>query len=146
MTEIFISVHSSGELDKVLLLLVIVVFITFHDDVLTKVFISVHAGGKLNESFVLVIMIFITFHDDVLTKVFVSVHSCGEKAIVSNLLSWFLNMILSWIGSIMESFSDHVDVSTDDFSIFDTSFKEGDSSWSGMKFESGRNSEEGKNR
>merc|ERR1712166_985207 len=111
MTEIFISVHSSGELDKVLLLLVIVVFITFHDDVLTKVFISVHAGGKLNESFVLVIMIFITFHDDVLTKVFVSVHSCGEKAIVSNLLSWFLNMILSWIGSIMESFSDHVDVS-----------------------------------
>ena len=59
--------------------LVVVVLITFHDNVLTKVLVSVHTGGELGH--LLVVVIFVTLHDDVLSKVFISVHACSESSL-----------------------------------------------------------------
>ena len=44
LSEIFITVHTGGELDEVVL--VVVEFLTLHDDILSKVLVSVHAGGE----------------------------------------------------------------------------------------------------
>jgi hypothetical protein len=44
LTEVLISVHSGGELGKVVLGKV--EFITFHSDILAKVLITVHSGGE----------------------------------------------------------------------------------------------------
>ena len=81
LTKIFITVHSSGELNEVVLF--IVEFLSLHDDVLSKVLVSVHAGGELGQLFALVVVEFLTLHDDILTKVLVSVHTSGEEALDS---------------------------------------------------------------
>merc|ERR1719331_2469153 len=61
LTEVLVTVHSSGELNEGL---VEVEFISFHSNILTEVLVTVHSSGELNE---------------VLVEVeFISVHSGGE--------------------------------------------------------------------
>jgi hypothetical protein len=73
LAEIFVSIHSSGELSKSL---VIMELISFHDNVLAEIFVSIHSSGELSKS--LVIMELISFHNDVLAEIFVSIHTCSE--------------------------------------------------------------------
>jgi hypothetical protein len=61
-----------------LIFLVVMEFLTFHCDVLTKILISVHTYSEKFLLISLVIVEFLSLHCDVLSKVFISIHTNSE--------------------------------------------------------------------
>merc|ERR1711988_1380410 len=81
LTEVLVTIHTSGE-KSLWLLLVVVEWFSLHDDVLTEVLITVHTSGEeLVGSWLLIVVEWLALHNDILTKIFVTIHTSGEKSL-----------------------------------------------------------------
>ena len=85
LAEVFITVHTSGELSKLHLIgLVEVEGLSLHLDVLTKILVSVHTSGELSE--LLVEVERLTLHLDIFAEVFITIHAGCEHSVVGRSL------------------------------------------------------------